>query len=99
MSHRPELREGDLLSIRQVQRLMPVGRTTLYALVQSGQLPHHRIQVHGSRRARILIAREDVEAFLAATRQVRAPQTGRLDVDQIVAKVRRRTRPNGESHA
>ena len=63
-----ELFEGDLLTIRQEGRLVPIGRSTLYALVDSGQLPSYRVSPTGSRRGRILIHRADLKAFIEKSR-------------------------------
>ena len=83
------LDRGDLLNVRQALELLPVGRSTLYALIESGQLPHYRVSAAGARRGRILIDRRDLEAFLAGARQtaIRAPD--RVDVDTVLARVRR----------
>jgi len=89
-------REGDLLTVAQALQIVPIGRTTLYALVESGQLPHYRLQPHGSRRGRILLARQDLEAFLDTTRHDATPAPTSLDIDAIHAKVRRNlARPGG----
>jgi len=84
------LAEGDLLTLQHALRLLPVGRSTLYALIESGQLPHYRISSAGSRRGRVLIARRDLEAFVAGARQTATRAPGRVDVDAIRERVRRR---------
>ncbi len=63
------LSEGDFLTVAQVLRIVPLGKTTVYALVESGELPSFRVSVAGSRRGRVLIDRRDLEAFLAGARQ------------------------------
>ncbi len=84
-------KEGDLLTAAQVLRLPPVGRSTVYQLVDEGRLPACRVRTAGSRRGRVLIARADLEAFLAGARQA-APRaaTTRVDVDGLLDKVRER---------
>ena len=57
-----------LLTIRQVLAILPVGRSSLYALVDSGQLPSYRVSPAGSRRGRILIHRADLDAFIEKSR-------------------------------
>ena len=42
-----DLQVGDLLTVPQAQKLMPVGRSTLYALIESGDLPHYRVGAGG----------------------------------------------------
>ena len=80
------LREGDLLTIAQALRLVPVGKSTLYALVESGQLPCVRVSGTGARSGRILLWREDLEAFVerARHRATRAPV--RPDVAAILGR-------------
>ena len=85
-------REGDLVTVQEALRLVPIGKSTLYALCDSGQLPHYRIRAAGSRRGRILIARQDLVAFIEKTRQAAPRAPTRLDVDQILARVRGRRR-------
>ena len=81
--------EGDLLTVAQALQIMPIGKTTLYALIETGQLPHYRLQPHGSRRGRILLARRDIEAFLDTTRHGATQAPTSLDIDAIHARVRR----------
>ena len=80
---------GDLVNVRQALELLPVGRSTLYALIDSGQIPHLRVSSARSRRGRILIARRDLEAFLEGARQAATRAPGRVDVDGLLRKVRR----------
>ena len=89
------LERGDLLTVTQALQLVPIGRTTLYALCESGVLPHFRVRAPGSRRGRILLARRDIEAFLETARQgaTRAPTS--LDIDAIHDRVRRRRPESG----
>ena len=84
------LAPGDLLSVAQALRLVPVGRSTLYRLIEAGDLPHYRVSAAGSRRGRILVARRDLEAFVAAARQgaTRAPTS--VDADAVLKQVRQR---------
>jgi excisionase family DNA binding protein len=86
------LGRGDLLTVPQALEILPVGRSTLYALCDSGAIPHYRIRAAGSQRGRILIAREDLEAYLAGARQSATRTPTRVDVDGILARVRRERR-------
>ncbi len=83
------LRTGDLLTVAEVLRIVPIGRSTVYALIDSGQLPSYRVSVAGSRRGRVLIAKADLEAFLAGSRQAATRAPVRVDVDGLLRKVRR----------
>ena len=71
--------EGDLLTIPQVLAIVPLGRSTLYKLVETGKLPHYRVSAAGSRRGRILIARADLEEFIASSRQAATRTPVRVD--------------------
>ncbi len=82
------LRPGDLLTVAQVLKIFPVGRSTIYALCSSGQLPHYRVQALGSRCGRILVGRDDLAAYLESTRQTATRAPVRVDVDDLLAKVR-----------
>ncbi len=83
------LREGDFLTVAEVLRIVPLSKTTVYALVDSGQLPSYRVSVAGSRRGRVLIARADLEAFVEGARQAATRAPVRVDVDDLRRKVRR----------
>jgi excisionase family DNA binding protein len=98
---RLNLAPGDLLTVHEALRLLPVGRATLYRLIEEGQIPCYRVQALGSRRGRVLVHRADLEAFVARARHgaTRAPVPP--DVDALLDRVRARRRgigpPNGES--
>jgi len=89
---RSPLREGDLLTIPQALALVPMGRSTLYALLRVGTLPHYRVRAPTAPRGRILIARADLEAFVAGARQAAPRAPVRPDADAVLARVRRRHR-------
>lgn len=84
------LRRGDLLTIAQALAFLPVGRSTLYALIESGDLPSYRIRAFGLRRGRVLVHKRDLEAFIESARHV-APKAPTVpDVDALLERVRRR---------
>ena len=85
-----QLAEGDLLTVEQARRLVPLGKSTIYALIASGQLPSYRVSPTGSRRARVLIARRDLEAYIDKCRDRRPCAPTQVDVDEILAGVRKR---------
>jgi len=89
MRESERLRPGDYLTIAQVQEILPVGRSSIYALCESGQLQHHRVRALGSRRGRILVARADLAAYLDSTRHAATRAPVRLDVDGLLEKVRK----------
>jgi hypothetical protein len=82
------LAEGDLLTAQEVLRILPIGRSTLYALCKCGQLPHYRVRAAASRRGRLLVARADLEAFVAGSRQAAPRAPTRADVDKLLERVR-----------
>ncbi len=84
------LREGDLLTVAQALRLVPVGRSTLYALIESGDLPCYRVTALGARRGRVLVHRGDLEAYLARARHAGTRAPVAPDVDALLERVRRR---------
>lgn len=53
------------MNVRDAAQLLECSVTTLYGLLKAGRLPHRRV---GLGRGAIRIAREDVEAFMAASR-------------------------------
>ena len=59
---------GDFLTVKQILQILPVGRSTLYDLVQSGQLPSYRVGASRRRAGRILVARVDLEKFVKQSR-------------------------------
>jgi len=91
------LAPGDLLTVRAALALVPVGRSTLYAAIESGELPHHRFGAPGSRRPRILNRRADLAAYVERARHgaTRAPVLP--DVDALHAKVRRDLARSGDN--
>ncbi len=83
------LAPGDLLSIPQVQKIVPLGRTTLYELVESGRLPAYRVTTASGGRGRVLVHRRDLEAFVPESRLTATRAPVRVDVDGLRRKVRR----------
>ncbi len=59
---------GDFLTVAQILQILPIGRSTLYDLVQSGQLPSYRVGATRRRAGRILVARVDLERFIKRSR-------------------------------
>ena len=59
---------GDFLTVAQILKILPVGRSTLYDLVQSGQLRSYRIGATRRQTGRILVARADLEKFISQSR-------------------------------
>lgn len=88
MSERRGLAPGDLLTVAEVLALLPVGRSTLYALAAAGGLPSVRVGAAGSRRGRLLFWRADIEAYVESARQGARRAPVGLDADAVLAKVR-----------
>ncbi len=91
-SRRPGIAEDDLLTVQQALCILPVGRSTLYQLVEEGQIPHVRVRTAGSHRGRILVERAGLEAYVERLRGGRP--AGRIhpraDVDGLLRRVRKR---------
>jgi excisionase family DNA binding protein len=58
----------DVLSVRDVQRILGIGRNATYELIASGRLPSVRVTPR-----RIIVTRASLEAFLGL------PSNGRAD--------------------
>ena len=84
------LEPGDLLTVRQALAIVPVGRSSLYELLKEGRLVAYRVQAAPGRRGRLLIHREDLEVFAESCRTGAhtAPTPPRLDVDDVLSRVR-----------
>ena len=80
---------GDLLTIRQALAILPLGRSTLYSLVAEGQIPSIRVGCAGSRRGRILIHREDLDAFIEKSQQTARVASTRGGMDAELTETRR----------
>jgi excisionase family DNA binding protein len=50
---------GDVLTVREVQRILGLGRNSTYELIASGRLPSIRITAR-----RIVVTKQALEAFL-----------------------------------
>ena len=55
------MEEVDLMTVREVSRLLRLSDGAVYALCKSGRLPHHRL---GHGKGAIRISRSDVLAYL-----------------------------------
>lgn len=54
-----------LLTVRDVAKRLNVSTSSVYALIQKGRLPHHRI---GAGRGAIRVSEEDLAAYLESCR-------------------------------
>ena len=59
---------GDYLTVKQILAVLPIGRSTIYSLVQSGELRSYRVGATRRRTGRILVARVDLERFIKQSR-------------------------------
>ena len=85
------LREGDLLTVAEALRILPIGKSKLYDLLDQGEIEHVRVPSTGGRRGRVFIPRAALEAFVERHRVgARGRRVAPVDVDEILAKVRRR---------
>lgn len=82
-----QIEEGDLITVPQALRLLPVGRAYLYRLVGEGVIPSIRVASVGSRRGRVLLFRSGLNEYV---RQLQAPTTRtpvRVDVDALRERI------------
>ncbi len=81
-----------MLTIAQVQALLPLPKSTLHDLIQAGILPAMPVPTAGGGR-RVLVFREDLEAFVDELRRngkvTRQAQPDTMDVDQILRDLRK----------
>ena len=83
---RPSLLEGEYLTVAQVLRILPVGRSMLYDLIAERAIPAIRIASASSRRGRILVLRRGLEEYLARLRVPEPPPArtpAAVDVDSL----------------
>ncbi len=59
------------LTVREVASRLRISASSVYLLVESGRLPHHRL---GTRRGAIRVSEEDLAAYLADCRESRAEE-------------------------
>jgi len=90
VSEYADVRPGDLLTVRAALAILPVGRTTLYALIRDGQIPAIRVRAAGSRRGRLLLHRADLAAYVERARHGATVAPMPPDVDAVHRRVRRK---------
>ena len=56
------------MTVAQTLCVLPIGRSTLYQLIDEGQIPSIRVKTRGSRRGRILIRHSDLDTFIEKSR-------------------------------
>jgi Helix-turn-helix domain len=81
---------GDLLTAVQVQQVLPIGRSSLYRLIDAGHLEVVRIPSVGSRSGRVLILRESLDRFISLNRSGRrraVVQADSTSSEEIAARV------------
>ena len=85
------LREGDLLSVAQALRILPISKSALHCLLDNGEIEHVRVPSTGGRRGRVFIPRGALEAFVERHRVgARGRSVAPVDVNDLLARVRRR---------
>lgn len=83
---------GDIISLSEALRLLPISKGLMLRLLADGSIPHIRVRAIGSRRGRVLIERAGLEGYVATLLQPGAPREVKVDVDKIRAEVRARGR-------
>jgi len=83
---------ADLLLVPEVAALLRISRALTYRLIREGVIASARIASVASRRGRLVVRRQDVDAYICHlfAQQAPAARPVRLDVDAIHAQVRRR---------
>ena len=85
-----ELEEGDLLTVAQACKLLPVSDSLMRKLAETGEIASIRVKSTGSRRGRILIERASLDEYVARLRGKTTPrQPARVDVDAVLHDLRR----------
>jgi len=94
----PEFSAGDLLTVAEALRILPVGRSTIYRMIEAGRLSALRVPSTGSRRGRVLVLRSSLDELIASglRRQVAASSAGETTSDTIAARVIRGGRRKAE---
>ena len=92
------LKAGDLLTVAQVREVLPLPRSTLYALIETGVLPGFRVPGVGNPRGRIFVMRSDLESFVREMRLKNRTgsnnkdsrwKNAEVDADTILARINR----------
>ena len=84
------LREGDVLSVQQALRLMPISKSAFYRLLDNGEVPCVRLGGVGGHRARVLVLRVDLEAFIERRRvAATGRRVARVSADELLTRIRR----------
>lgn len=95
----PRYAPGDLLTVPQALRILPVGKSTIYDLIGQGLLPSVRVTSVGSRRGRVLLLRRGIEDYIDRLRAAPAERPPvRVDVDTLRAKILGRGRGRAEDY-
>ena len=90
MSDATSLQPGVLLTVAQALELFPVGRSTFYRLLDSGQIPCVRLGGVGGHRARVLVLRVDLERFIERRRvAATGRRVARVSADDLLNRIRR----------
>ncbi len=79
----------ELVTVGEVARALRVGRSLAHRLCTDGSIPSARVLSVGSRRGRVVVKREDLDAYIDALFSRSNAKPANLDVDQILARVRR----------
>ena len=79
----------ELVTVGEVARALRVGRSLAHRLCSDGSIPSARIASVGSRRGRVVVKREDLDAYIDGLFSRSKAKPTRLDVDQILGRVRR----------
>ncbi len=83
------LEPGDLITVAQALKLVPISKSLMYALLEAGEIEHVPVSSVGSRKGRKLIHRASLEAYVEA-HTVRRQVARVVSVDQVIQEEKQR---------
>ena len=69
MSDREHLRPGDVLTIAQALKILPIPKSTIHDMIEARDFPAFPVRQTSSGRKNYVVLRSDLEAFLRGKRQ------------------------------
>jgi excisionase family DNA binding protein len=82
--------DGDLLTIKQARRILPVSQSRMYELVAAGEVPAIRVPSAGGGRGRWLVVRSGLDRYIRARLRDRPTRPLVETPDSILARIERK---------